>query len=127
MLFPATTGSGVRVKATARSAIGTGAALTVVGVMAALFVETGSLVAVVALAVSSIIVPPATPAATVTTSVNVADVGAPTPPPRLASEAETVPALPAAGALAFQPGGESNETNVVFAGNVSLTVTFWAA
>ena len=71
--------------------------MAVVVAVAALFPENGSLVAVVALAVSEIVVPPPTPGATLTTSVNVAG----NPLPRLASVAETVPVPPAAGLPVF--------------------------
>src|SRR5262249_25872965 len=93
----------------------TEAALTVVVAVAAFSPESGSLVAVVALAVSEIVVPPATPGATFATRVNVAG----KPLASLGSVAVTVPVPPAAGVVVVQPTGAANKTNVVLAGSVS--------
>lgn len=98
-------------------------AATVVVTVAELFVVTGSVEVVAAVAVLVIIVPAAVPAVTRTTSVKEAAV----PAARFAVDAVTVPPLPAAGVVVVHPVGATNDTNVVFAGIVSVSETVAAA
>jgi hypothetical protein len=81
--------------------------------VAVLFAGVGSKVVEVTVALPEMTVPPATPAFTVTTSVNDAV-------PALAraepSVHVTVPVAPAAGAVHVQPAGRAIDANVVFVG-----------
>ena len=103
--------------------VGTSTATAVVAV-AALFAAPGSVVPLVSVTVFEMVEPAAAAALTFTTTVNV-DVA---PAANVAMAAVTVPVPPTGGVVKVQAGPEfcSNETNVVFAGTVSLSVTLAA-
>ncbi len=96
--------------------------LTVVVAVAALSVESGSVVALETFAVFEIVAPFAAFAFTLTTSVNVPDAFA----AMLAFEQEIVPVPPTAGVEQLKPAGLASETKVVFVGTASVSVTLVA-
>jgi len=112
-LVPATTGLGLPVLVTDRSAD----VLTVVIAVAVLLAGFGSKVAEATVAVFAITVPVTTLALTLTTSVNIE---LPTANDGLVQL--TVPVPPTAGAVQVHPAGVASETNVVPAGRVSARV-----
>ena len=112
MFWPAFTGSGVSVFVIDRSAD----AATVVVEVALLLPGVASVVLDETVAVFESTVPLATPAPTLTTSVNAA-----LPTAIDAFVQLTVPPAPTTGVVQLQPPGDDSETNVVPAGNVSET------
>src|SRR5580692_3002768 len=113
MLLPATTGFGEAELVTDNSPCAV--VPTTVDAVALLFVELGSLVDELAVAVSEITVPFVTAAFTLTTIEKLAAVL----PVMLKVEHTTLPVPPALGAMQVQPAGADTETNVVFAGTAS--------
>ena len=119
MLAPAFTGSGESTFVTARSAW----AVVVVLAVAKLSLASGSTMSELALAVFMIVEPLATDAATFTTSEKLDAL-------ELACDAfvhDTVPDAPTTGVVQLQPPGDASDTNVVFAGRLSVSVEFVAA
>src|ERR1044071_4090919 len=121
MLLPTQTGSGVSDLVTARSAW----AITVVVAVAVLLPGVGSVVAVVAVAELVMMVLCGVLALTLTTMVKTAV----SPAATVALENCTVPVPPTAGCVLLQPVPVVTvaDTNVVFAGSVSLTLTVCAS
>ena len=122
MLFPASTGLGVAVLVTARSACVAFATRTLAVALAA--AGFGSGVPELPVAVLEIVEPRGAVASTVTTSVKVAD------PPfanGVASVHEIFPVIPTPGVVQFQAPGAVKERNVVFVGTVSTRLVATAA
>src|SRR6185369_376302 len=117
MLLPAITGSGVSVLVTDRSAL----VATVVVAVPVLLPGVGSAVVAAAVAELVIVAPLAVLALTFTTIVNTAVSDGAT----AAFENTTLPVPPTAGAVGVQPVPvvTTADTNVVFAGTASVTVT----
>ena len=121
MLFPASTGLGVAVLVTARSACVAFATRTFAVALAA--PGFGSGVPELPVAVFEMVEPRGAAALTVTTSVNVAD-------PPFASDGnvqEISPVPPTPGVVQFQLPGDVKEKNVVFVGTVSTRLVTTAA
>src|SRR6185295_8549206 len=121
MLVPVNAGSGVSVLVTARSAL----VATVVVAVAVLLAEFRSVVVLAAVALLLIVAPFAVLAFTLTTIVNTAD----SPATTVALEKTTLPVPPTAGVVGVHPIPVVTvaDTNVVFAGTASVTVTIWAS
>ena len=115
---PVEIGSGESVFVTETSAEPTPTVVVEVALSLPVF---GSGVVEDAVAVLEMIVPPAVPALTLTTSVKTA-----LPTPRVAIEQLTLPVPPTAGVLQDHPPGEESDTKVVPAGSVSARATDWA-
>src|ERR1044071_8292238 len=117
MLLPAKAGSGVSVLVTARSAC----VCTVVVAVPVLLPGVGSVVTVAAVAEFVMVAPLAVLALTLTTIVKTAV----SPATTVAFEKTTLPVPPTAGAEVDQPLPVVTvaDTNVVFAGTASVTVT----
>lgn len=113
-MLPAATEPGAAVFVTDRSACAPVATTSLA--VALLFEEFGSVVAELTLTVSLMVVPEAVPALTFTTNVIVAGV----PGAKLGFEQVSVPTLQ------IHPAGPESVCAVVFAGRVSVTVTFVA-